>query len=104
MDSQPNSDEQNPLGITGKAGPSVPVFTCLIYVRKNDDATVSGRVANLAGMEAIGSSERDVLANLTRQFKSQVFKMHEEGQEIPWIEPPPEPADNEQTRRVPVHL
>ncbi len=104
MAEQPNSDKPNPLGTTGNTGPDVPVFTCLVYVHKNDDGSATGRVANLAGIEAVGRSERDVLASVTREFKSRVFKMHEEGEEIPWIEPPPAPAENEQTRRVPVHL
>jgi hypothetical protein len=65
---------------------------------------VTGRVANLTGIEASGSSERDVLIKVTREFKSRVFKMFEEGQEIPWVDPPQPPMENEQVRSVPVHL
>ncbi len=101
---QPNSDNPNSLGITGDSKPNVPVYTCLVYVHKNDDATVTGRVANLAGIDAKGSSERDVLGKVVREFKSQVFKMHEEGREIPWLVPPQPIKDNEQVRSVPVHL
>ena len=104
MNIQPNSDNQNSLGITGNSKPSVPVFTCLVYVRQNDDGMVTGRVANLTGIEASGSSERDVLVKVTREFKSRVFKMFEEGQEIPWVDPPQPPLENEQVRSVPVHL
>ena len=104
MDMQQNSDNQDSLGITGDSKPDVPVFTCLVYVHKNDDGTVTGRVANLAGIEASGNSERDVLGKVTREFKSRVFKMFEEGQEIPWVDPPQPPLENEQVRRVPVHL
>jgi len=104
MNIQPNSDNQDSLGITGNSKPSVPVFTCLVYVHQNDDATVTGRVANLAGIEASGRSERDVLRKVTREFKSRVFKMFEEGQEIPWVDPPQPPLENEQVRSVPVHL
>ena len=104
MNIQPNSDNQNSLGITGNSKPSVPVFTCLVYVHQNDDGMVTGRVANLAGIEASGSSERDVLGKLVREFKSRVSKMFAEGQEIPWIDPPGPPLENEQVRSVPVHL
>ena len=104
MNIQPNSDNQKSLGITGNSKPSVPVFACLVYVHKNDDGMVTGRVANLAGIEASGSSERDVLGKVTREFKSRVFKMFEEGQEIPWVDPPQPPLENEQVRTVPVHL
>jgi len=99
-----DSDNPNSLGITGDAKPNIPTFACLVYVHQNDDGMVTGRVANLAGIEASGSSERDVLGKVTREFKSRVFKMLEEGQEIPWVDPPQPPRENEQVRSVPVHL
>ena len=98
------SDHPKSLQITGDTKPSVPVFTCIVYVRKNDDSTVSGRVANLAEIEACGSSERDVLGKVIREFKARVSKMLEAGQEIPWIDPRQPPLENEQVRAVPVHL
>ena len=109
MDTQPNSGNPNLLGITGDSKPNVPVFACLVYVCHNEDGTVSGRVANLAAgdsddIRASGNSERDVLGKVTREFKSRVFKMHEENQEIHWIDPPQPPLENEQVRSVPVHL
>lgn len=109
MDTQPNSDVPDSLGITGDAKPNVPVFACLVYVCHNVDGTVCGRVANLAGGDsgdigASGSSERDVLAKVTREFKALVMKMHEEKQEIPWIDPPQPPLDTERVRSIPVHL
>ncbi|MCA9134661.1 MAG: hypothetical protein KDA45_15945, partial [Planctomycetales bacterium] len=84
--------------------PSVPAFTCLVYVRKNEDATVSGRVANLAGIEARGSSERDVLSRLAREFKARIVDMMSRGQPIPWVEPPASPGVDEHKRTIPVHL
>ncbi len=104
MNTQSNSDNPNSLGITGDSKPNVPVFTCIVYVHKNEDGTVIGRVANLAGIEASGNSERDVLGKVTREFKTRVFKILEEGQEIPWIDPQQPPLENEQVRSVPVHL
>ena len=104
MNTQPNSENPNSLGITGDSKPNVPVFVCLIYVQTREDSTVIGRVANLSGIQDSGSSERDVLGKLVREFKSQVSKMSAEGQEIPWIDPPMSPLENEQVRSVPVHL
>ncbi|QEG37004.1 hypothetical protein [Bythopirellula goksoeyrii] len=101
---QSNRNNPNSLGITGDSKPNVPVFVCLVYVHKNEDATVTGRVANLAGIEASGSSERDVLGKVMREFKSRVVKMFEAGQEIPWIDPPEPPQQNEQIRSIPMHL
>ena len=109
MNTQPNSDQPNSLGITGGAKPNVPAFACLVYVRQNEDGTIDGRVANLAGgdsgeIRASGNSERTVLGNITREFKTRVLKILEEGQEIPWIDPPQPPLENEQVRSVPLHL
>ena len=44
-----SSDRPNPLGITGDSKPTVPVFSCIVYVCKTADGTIRGRVANLAG-------------------------------------------------------
>jgi hypothetical protein len=105
----PNSDSPNPLGITRDSKPTVPVFSCIVYVCKTAEGTIRGRVANLAGedsgeISARGNSERDVLLNVTREFKSRVLKMRGENQEIDWIDPPQPPLENEQVRLVPVHL
>lgn len=99
-----SSEGANPLGITGESKASVPVFVCLVYVRHNDDSTVDGRVANLEGIEATGSSERDVLSKVVREFKSRITKMREDDVEIPLVDPPLPPRENERVRSVPVHL
>jgi hypothetical protein len=105
----PNSDRPKPLTITGDAKPIVPAFSCIVYVFKTADGTIRGRVANLAGddsgeISATGNSERDVLLNVTREFKSRILKMHGQNQEIGWIDPPQPPLENEQVRLIPVHL
>ena len=104
-----NSDRPNPLGITGDSKSAVPAYSCIVYVCKTAEGTIRGRVANLAGddsgeISARGNSERDVLLNVTRDFKSRVLKMHGGNQEIAWIDPPQPPLENEQVRIVPVHL
>lgn len=104
MNMKPNSENPSSLEITGDAKPSVPAFTCLVYIHTNEDGTVVGRVANLAGIEARGASEPFVLRAVTQSFKLQLLKLHEDGQEIPWIEPPEPPAENERVRSIPMHL
>ena len=104
-----NSKGPDPLGITGDAKPIVPVFSCIVYVYKTAEGTIRGRVVNRAGddsgeISATGNSERDVLLNVTREFKARVLTMHGENQEIAWIDPPQPPLENEQVRFVPVHL
>ncbi|MEQ8210431.1 MAG: hypothetical protein RH917_11415 [Lacipirellulaceae bacterium] len=101
---QPDPSKPSPLEITDDAQPSVPVFVCLVYVRTNEDSTVSGRVANWPDLAASGSSERDVLGKLVSEFKSEVAKRYAEKQEMPWLEPPPEPSEGEHVRSIPVHL
>jgi len=109
MNTQPipeksESDRPNSLKITGDAKPIVPVFSCTVYVSKNDEGKARGRVANLSGIEANGNSERDVLMKVSKEFKSRVLKMLEAGEEIPWIEPPLPKNDSEQVRTIPMHL
>ena len=101
---KPNSQNPASLDITGDSNPSAPTFTCLVYIRTGEDGTVIGRVANLAGIEARGASEPFVLRKVNQTFKAQVLKLHEAGAEIPWIEPPKPPAQNERVRSIPMHL
>ena len=97
-------DPHEKLPVTGDAVPNVPVFSCIIYIRHNEDRTVSGRVANLAGLSSDGASERDVLSRLSREFKAQVMGLHQDGKEIPWIEPLLPVESDERVRSIPVHL
>lgn len=101
---EPNSEQPNPLKISGDAKPNVPMFSCTVYVSKNDAGQVSGRVANLDGIEASGNSERDVLLQISKEFKSQVRQMMEASEEIPWINPPLPKTETEQARTIPMHL
>jgi len=94
----------DPLPVTGDAVPDVPVFSCIVYIRQNEHGKVSGRVANLAGLSSDGESERDVLSRLTREFKAQVKSLHQEGKEIPWIDPPVSVEADERVRSIPIHL
>ena len=90
------------LDITNPEAP-VPAFTCLVYV-STVAGRVNARVANLDGIQASGSSERDCLGKVVPAFKARVAELLGNGEEIPWIDPPLPIADGEQKRIVPVHL
>ena len=94
--------EKPRLDITDRSG-DVPAFTCIVYVR-SDGGEVRARVANLEGIEARGSSERDVLGKVIPEFKRRVAVLLGAGDEVPWIDPPVSPNEGEQKRIVPVHL
>ena len=100
----PNEDQSNSIDIAAGDTPVVPVYRCLVNVRRTEDGIVTGRVANLAGIESSGAAERDVLGRITREFKAKVIEMSEAGQDIQWIDPPTPPEENEQVRSIPVHL
>jgi hypothetical protein len=83
----------------------VPVFDCQIYVDPDPVAgRVRARVANLAGIEAEGATEREALRLAAAAFKRAVAAYTEAGQSIPWLDPVLERQPHEQPRRLPVHL
>ena len=82
---------------------SVPVFNCVVYLSQRD-GTVVARVANIDGIEATGSDERDALTRIVAAFKEHVRTSTENKTEIAWVEPIPAPGPGEQRRFVPVHL
>lgn len=81
----------------------VPVFNVVIFVSQ-DDRGVLARVANLPDLEFRGSSEPTALKQAITKVKQILAEWHAAGEEIPWIDPIPEPDDGEQQRWVPVHL
>ena len=81
----------------------VPAFPCIVHVRI-DGGNYRGNVANLAGIEAIGSSERELLGKIVPMFKRVVGGFHQRGEAIPWITPVPAPEPAETKRFIPVHL
>ncbi len=97
------SEPNQPLQVTGDARPNVPAFACQLYVRHNDDGTVTGRVANLSGIEITAGTERDVLVRASREFKRQVTQMLADDKEIPWIDPILPAQPDEKVRSIPLH-
>lgn len=82
----------------------VPVFNCIVHVIRNEDGSVTARVANLTNVVCTASSERDALARIVKEFKKVIKQFAEQGGNIPWVEPPSPKEPNEQSRFIPVHL
>ncbi len=81
----------------------VPAFPCIVHVAVQD-GVCRGRVANLAGIEAVASNEREMLGKIVPVFKRTVAQIHQGGDSIPWITPVPEPKPTQVKRFIPVHL
>ena len=86
------------------ASPAVPVFNCVVFLRKNESGRLFARVANLQHIEVEGTVERDVLFSVTRQFKSRLREYLSRNEPIPWIDPIPIAAMGEYERFIPIHL
>lgn len=90
-----SADEMNP----------VPVFSCHVILGKpGSDGKSTGRVANLDGITATGSSEREILTAIMKQFRAVVTEYTRESRQIPFRQPPEQPAEGEVERFIPVHL
>ena len=101
-----NSDEnstRNSLPIN-KTAPSVPTFTCLVYLSQNESGDSIARVANLDSLQTTAATPRDAMANVCREFKQRVRTAYAGGETIDWIDPPADPLPGEQVRSIPVHL
>ena len=98
-----SDDNALPL-ITPAEANAVPVYSCHVILTPSDDGRVAGRAANLSGIEATGSSERDVLTAVMKQFKAVVVEYSEKNEPVPFVNPPEKPADGELERFIPVHL
>jgi hypothetical protein len=82
-----------------------PVFNCVVNVAPaGADGLVLARVANLAGIEARGRTEREALAQVVASFKSTVAQLHNSNQPIPFLLDPLKPSSQESQRLIAVHL
>ena len=86
------------------ASPAVPVFNCVVFLRRNANGRLFARVANLQHIEVEGNVERDVLFSVTRQFKSRLQEYLSSNEPIPWVDPIPRAAVGEFERFIPIHL
>ena len=82
----------------------VPVFSCHVILNRDASGRLTGRVANLSGITAEGTSERDVLKAITKQFKAAAQSCVENNQPLPFSEPAEQPQAGEFERFIPVHL
>ena len=83
----------------------VPVFNCQVILTPADEnGQRHGRVANLAGITAVGTSERTVLTSIMKQFKAAVQQSVQDQVPIPFVDPPESPGTGEVERFIPVHL
>jgi hypothetical protein len=100
-----SSSERLPLISQSDCNP-IPVFNCHVILSPTEDGSdrIRGRVANLADIEASGSSEREVLMAISRQFRKAVQQYTESSESIPWIDPPETAAAGESERFIPIHL
>ena len=106
MNDHPSS---GPLGADGHSlpidpqSPPPPAFGCIVYLR-NQNGQVHGRVANLAGIEAVAADQRAVLGELVRRFKQLVAQAIAAEETPDWIDPPEAKRDDERKLFLPVHL
>lgn len=98
----PARGESETLPIQAESG-NVPAFQCIVYLR-DEDATVRGRVANLAGIECQGTDQRAVLGQIVASFKAAVAACLQDGNSPAWIDPPEPKRDDERKVFLPVHL
>lgn len=82
-----------------------PVFNCVVHVAPPDaGGAVVARVANLAGLEGRGRTEREALAQVVPAFKARLAAHVAAGEAIPWLDPPTPLAPGETPRLIAVHL
>lgn len=85
--------------------PDVPVYNCVVIVSPRDaEGLVRARCASIAGIEGVGASEREALAQVVAAFKSTLARHLASGLPIPWVDPPQQPVAGEQQRFIAVHL
>lgn len=93
------------LNVSEASAPvEVPVFNCIVRIRASDRGEIRARVANLANLECLASSEREALAKVVGRFKQRMMELTQAKAEIPWIDPPEAAADDEKTLFIAVHL
>lgn len=82
----------------------VPVFNCVVYLATLPNSGVRARIANLAGLECDGQSERAALQSIVAAFKRRIAELLANQTEIPWIDPPLPAEAGERVRLIGVHL
>ncbi len=92
------------LPITNDPEP-VPVYECHVIIRRGEsDGRLHGRVTNLPGITASALNERDLLRQLTDEFKKQIIAYRDRGESVPWSDQDVQPGAGEVQRWIPIHL
>jgi len=91
--------------VSPAGGGDVPVFNCVVLLRTEEETSrVRARAANLDGVVATGATERDALMAVSKEFKTVVQGFLNNGEVIPFLDPPRKPESDEQERFLPIHL
>ena len=98
-----HSEPKSPADLASVPAP-VPVFNCVVYLATCPDGGVHARIANLAGLECDGPSERAALQSIVAAFKKRLAELQATQAQIPWIEPPLTAETGERVRLIGVHL
>ena len=84
---------------------AVPVFNCRVIVSPRDsEGNITARAAELEGLTAVGSLEREAIQKLVTAFKAHVAAIVKAGGEIPWRRPGDALQPGEKEFFVGVHL
>ena len=102
-ESRPSPSGDAELPIDASATPPPPAFGCIVYFCVRD-GVYRGRVANLAGIQETGSSQRELLGKIVRRFQSEISGSLNAGTDPNWIDPLPAKNEDEQKLFLPVHL
>ena len=100
------TNDQNPLNVLSAADINPPaVYSCHVILSVPDEQGFrTARVANLPQICVRGTTERDLLFAVVKEFKSFLTEGLRDSGELQWAEPPQEPQSGEQQRFIPVHL
>ncbi|MBL8830339.1 MAG: hypothetical protein JNM18_25400 [Planctomycetaceae bacterium] len=83
----------------------VPVFTCHVIISGPDAAgRLHAVAAQFPDLKVEGANERDVLSQMTQQFKVRLAWNLARGEAIPWAEQPLQAAPGDRERWIPIHL
>jgi hypothetical protein len=98
-------DEHNPAVRMVHPPTPIPVFNCQVIVTPSVNGSPwLGRSANFEGLEASGDSERAVLQQIVKAFKSLAAQKLKQGEELAQKAPPENPLPGEVVRWIAVHL
>ncbi|MEM7476590.1 MAG: hypothetical protein AAF483_16505 [Planctomycetota bacterium] len=110
--SKENSRSQDPQTQSGVGASQLPiesygeakVYNLTVLVRVRENNPVTARAANLTLTEVEASTIRQALSQLVESAKIKIREQLDRQAEIPWIDPPNEPAELESRYVVPLHL